>query len=90
MLNLDEVVTFQAVASIGNFTIAAEQLHVTQSTISHQIKRLEEQVGQRLFVRTTRSVKLTLAGERFFTLCRKIDCGVESCRAEYICGKYYG
>ncbi|MES9900594.1 MAG: LysR family transcriptional regulator [Sedimenticola sp.] len=72
MLNLDEVVTFQAVASIGNFTIVAEQLHVTQSTISHQIKRLEEQVGQKLFVRTTRSVKLTLAGERFLPHAEKL------------------
>jgi len=65
MLNLDEVLTFQAVAGCGNFTQAADQMHVTQSTISHQIKRLEERVGQKLFVRTTRSVKLTLAGERF-------------------------
>lgn len=65
MLNLDEVLTFQEVAACGNFTMAAEKLHVTQSTISHQIKRLEDRVGHKLLNRTTRSVKLTLAGERF-------------------------
>ncbi|WP_428603637.1 LysR family transcriptional regulator [Sedimenticola sp.] len=72
MLNLDEVLTFQAVASSGNFTVAADQLHVTQSTISHQIRRLEERLGQKLFLRTTRSVKLTLAGERFLPYAEKL------------------
>ena len=65
MLNLDEVHTFKAVATSSSFTDAAEQLHVTQSTVSHQIRRLEERLGQVLFQRTTRSVSLTLAGERF-------------------------
>lgn len=69
MLNLDEIATFKAVANSGSFTIAAAQLHVTQSTISHQIKRLEERLDQQLFVRTTRSVNLTLAGERFLPYC---------------------
>lgn len=65
MLNLDEVLTFKAVANSGNFTAAAEKLHLTQSAVSHQIRRLEAHLGQKLFQRTTRSVRLTLAGERF-------------------------
>ena len=72
MLNLDEIQTFQAVATSGNFTVAAENLHVTQSTISHQIKRLEERIGQKLFNRTTRSVELTLAGEHFLPYAEKL------------------
>jgi len=72
MLNLDEIATFKSVAISGNFTAAANQLHVTQSTISHQIKRLEDRIGQKLFIRTTRSVKLTLAGERFLSYCTKL------------------
>ena len=72
MLNLDEISTFEVVANSGSFTAAAGKLHVTQSTISHQIKRLEERLGQKLFVRTTRSVKLTLAGEPFLSHCSKL------------------
>ncbi len=72
MLNLDEVATFRAVSGTGSFTAAANRLHVTQSTISHQIKRLEERMGRQLLIRTTRSVKLTPAGERFLTYCSKL------------------
>jgi len=55
--------TFAAVADLGGFTRAAEQLHLTQSTVSFQIKRLETQAGRPLFVRTTRQVALTADGE---------------------------
>ena len=64
MLSLDELFAFRTVAVSGSFTSAAEQLHLTQSTISHQMRRLEDHLGQKLFIRTTRSVRLTQAGER--------------------------
>lgn len=56
---------FIALASSLNFTRAAEHLHVTQSTLSHQIKQLETEIGQPLFDRIGKRVALTEAGDEF-------------------------
>ncbi|UYO93217.1 LysR substrate-binding domain-containing protein [Pollutimonas sp. M17] len=56
---------FIALAGSLNFTRAAERVHVTQSTLSHQIRQLEEELGQRLFDRKGKRVVLTEAGESF-------------------------
>lgn len=61
-----------AVAETGGFTRAAERLHLTQSAVSHQIRRLEEQVGTPLFIRTTRKLALTEDGEEFLRHARQI------------------
>ena len=53
-----------AVARERSFTKAAAKLSVSQSALSHTIRRLETRVGVRLLARTTRSVALTEAGER--------------------------
>ncbi|HET8609354.1 MAG TPA: LysR substrate-binding domain-containing protein [Burkholderiales bacterium] len=53
---------FLKLADILSFTRAAEQLHITQPTLSHFIKKLESQVGARLFERVGRNVRLTPAG----------------------------
>ncbi|MGW1077847.1 transcriptional regulator CynR [Streptomyces sp. NPDC002537] len=52
-----------AVAEHGNFTRAAEDLHISQPTLSQQIKQLERTVGSQLLDRTGRTVRLTDAGE---------------------------
>jgi DNA-binding transcriptional LysR family regulator len=62
--DLNDVRAFVAVARARSFTRAAAQLRVTQSALSHTIRRLEGQVGVRLLSRTTRSVATTEAGER--------------------------
>lgn len=54
---------FDAAARQLSFTRAAEELHVTQAAISHQIRELEEELGLPLFVRLNRAVRLTDAGE---------------------------
>ena len=54
--------SFEAAARHKSFLKAAEELHVTPTAISHQVRRLEEYLGQALFVRLNRAVELTAAG----------------------------
>ncbi|MCF2437265.1 LysR family transcriptional regulator [Streptomyces thinghirensis] len=56
---------FLTVAEELNFTRAAQQLHVTQSTLSAGIKALEQDLKAELLIRSTRSVRLTEAGSAF-------------------------
>ena len=56
---------FVALAECLSFTRAAERVHVTQSTLSHQIRQLEEELGHPLFDRIGKRVMLTEAGETF-------------------------
>ncbi len=64
--------TFAEIVEHGSFTHAAMRVHRTQSAVSMQIRRLEEQLGCRLFERTGRSVKLTGQGEIFYDHARRI------------------
>ncbi len=57
---------FEASARLLSFTLAAQELHLTQSSISRQIKTLEEQVGKPLFRRQIRQLTLTPAGQRLY------------------------
>jgi len=63
---------FLAVADTRSFTRAAERLHVTQPTLSHQIKQLEQMVGTVLFDRSTKEVELTDAGRLFKPYCERV------------------
>lgn len=67
---LDGVEAFLSVARHRNFRKAAAELAVTPSAISQAIRTLEARIGAALFIRTTRSVGLTEAGERFFARAR--------------------
>ncbi|WP_370361931.1 LysR family transcriptional regulator [Catenulispora sp. MAP12-49] len=60
-----------AVAETGGFTRAAERCLVVQSALSHQIARLERELGARLFERTSRRVSLTPAGAAFLPAARQ-------------------
>lgn len=71
-----------AVAETANFTRAAEQCLVVQSALSHQIARLERELGAKLFDRTSRSVRLTPAGEAFLPAARQALDAAERARAE--------
>ena len=62
---LDGVEAFLSVAQHRSFRRAAAELGVTPSAISQAVRALEARVGAALFIRTTRSVGLTEAGERF-------------------------
>ncbi|GAA2298997.1 LysR family transcriptional regulator [Nonomuraea roseoviolacea subsp. roseoviolacea] len=71
-----------AVAETSNFTRAAEQCMVVQSALSHQIARLERELGAKLFERTSRRVRLTPAGEAFLPAARQALDAAERARAE--------
>ncbi|MDA9503295.1 LysR family transcriptional regulator [Bradyrhizobium sp. CCBAU 11386] len=62
--DFNDLLWFLIVAKERSFTKAAAKLGIAQSTLSHTIKRLEDRMGIRLLMRTTRSVGLTEAGER--------------------------
>jgi DNA-binding transcriptional LysR family regulator len=63
---------FVALAETGSFSAAAEAVHIGQPALSQAIAKLEEQVGVRLIERTTRSVRLTQAGEEFLVEARRV------------------
>jgi len=71
-LDLDQLQTFCAIADCGSFTEAARRVHKTQSAVSMQIKRLEERLGQELFLRDGRSVVLTNEGEALYSRARRM------------------
>jgi DNA-binding transcriptional LysR family regulator len=72
MLDLELLRTFVAVADCGGFHRAANQLNLTQSTVSQQIKRLELEARRPLLHRTTRSVALTDDGEMLLGDARRL------------------
>jgi DNA-binding transcriptional LysR family regulator len=71
-----------AVAELGNFTRAAERCFVVQSALSHQVAKLEQELGARLFHRTSRSVALTPAGAAFLPAARECVAAAERAQAE--------
>lgn len=71
-LDLDTLRAFVTVAETASFSRAGERLFRSQSTISLQIRRLEDQIGQRLLDRTPRSVRLTPQGQHFLGFARRI------------------
>jgi DNA-binding transcriptional LysR family regulator len=71
-----------AIADTQSFTRAAERSFVVQSALSQQVRRLEEELGTRLFERTSRSVRLTAAGEAFLPIARRILADAERAKAE--------
>jgi DNA-binding transcriptional LysR family regulator len=71
-MEIRQIEAFVAVAESGSFTAAGERVNLTQSTISQQIKALEEEVGEALFVRGGRGVRLTDAGEQLLPRARLV------------------
>lgn len=71
-LDLDLLRCFVTIAETGSFTRAGDRLGRTQSTISLQVKRLEDQLGRAVFARTPRSLSLTPEGERLLGPARQL------------------
>src|SRR5258708_38069637 len=80
MFDLELLRSFVSVVDSGGFTRAGERVHRTQSTVSQQIKRLEEDVGQPLLNRTGKDVTPTEAGERLLSYARPLLALAEQAR----------
>src|SRR6201987_6436068 len=72
MLDLELLRSFVSVVIAGGFPRAGEPVHRTQSTVSQQIKRLEDDVGQPLLNRSGKDVTPTEAGERLLSYARRL------------------
>lgn len=75
---------FLTIAREGSITAAAEQLHITQPTLSRQIKDLEDELGQKLFHRSSHSMKLTQEGFIFRQRAEEIVAMVDKTSAEFL------
>lgn len=71
-----------AIARTGNFSRAAEQCHVSQPSLSQQVQKLEDELGERLFDRLKRQARLTPAGERFLQRAARILDEVDAAQRE--------
>ena len=69
---LKDIVPFVASVESGSFAAAAERLHLTGSAVSKSVTRLETRLGSRLLERTTRSLKLTDAGNAYYQTCLRV------------------
>lgn len=75
--------TIRAIHQAGGLARAADQLHITQSALSHQIKGLEEQTGVELFVRRSKPLRLSAAGQRLLRLAERILPEIEALEQEF-------
>ncbi|NLY65525.1 MAG: LysR family transcriptional regulator [Alcaligenaceae bacterium] len=77
-INTRQLHAFILVCEHRSFTKAAEHMYITQSGLSALVRELETQLDFRLFERTTRSVMLTEAGQRFYSVAREVRQNLES------------
>lgn len=75
--------TIKAIHDAGGVARAAEQLNITQSALSHQIKGLEDQAGVELFVRRSKPMRLSAAGKRLLRLAEQVLPQVEALQEEF-------
>ena len=71
-MDIFQLKCFTSAASIGNFTLAATENNISQSSFSKQIMNLEDEMGTQLFLRNKRSIALTPAGEQFVEYAHKM------------------
>lgn len=80
----DELAVFVQVVESGSFSRAAETLGLANSVVSRTVKRLEEKLSTNLLNRTTRQLRLTEEGSRFFRRARQILHDIEAAEAELL------
>src|SRR6056297_3252836 len=82
-IELRHLRTIRAIQQAGGIARAADLLHITQSALSHQIKGLEDQAGVELFVRRSKPLRLSAAGQRLLRLAEKILPEIEALEQEF-------
>ena len=75
--------TIKAINDAGGLARAADQMNITQSALSHQVKGLEDQAGVELFVRRTKPLRLSAAGMRFLKLAERVLPEVEALEEDF-------
>jgi DNA-binding transcriptional LysR family regulator len=85
-MNLRDLDLFVATAEQGGLSAAARLLEISPAVASASLKRLEADLGTALFVRTTRSMRLTVAGERLLARCRPLLDGLRAAEDEVRAG----
>jgi len=79
-VDIEQARTFLAIAACGSFIEAAGRLHLTQSTVSARIQRLEAELGVRLFVRNRAGATLTIGGRRYSEYAKRLVLTAEQAR----------
>lgn len=82
-IELKHLRTMRAIHQAGGLARAADLMNMTQSALSHQVKGLEEQTGVELFVRRTKPLKLSAAGQRLLRLADKVLPEIEKAQEEF-------
>ncbi len=72
MLEIKHLKTIVAIADYGSLVMAADKLFLTQSALSHPVKEIESRLGVSLFIRKSRPLRLTAAGERLLETARTV------------------
>ncbi len=80
ILDSRKLLAFATLSRLGSFTLAAHELHLTQSAVSHAIKSLEQELACRLFDRLGRRAILTPAGRQLLEHAQKIIAEMQSAR----------
>jgi LysR family hydrogen peroxide-inducible transcriptional activator len=83
-MELHQLRYFCAIADSGSFSRAAQQTHVSQPSLSQQIRKLEDELGARLFDRLGRTVRLTELGRGFLPRARAILRDLEAARSDVV------
>ncbi|MFZ8924296.1 MAG: LysR family transcriptional regulator, partial [Candidatus Puniceispirillaceae bacterium] len=82
-IELRHLRTIMAIHSAGSVAQAAEQLHITQSALSHQIKAIRDQLGVDLFVKNTKPMRLSAEGLRFLRAAERILPEIDLLKVEF-------
>src|ERR1700732_173142 len=81
-MELQQLRYFCAIAETGSFSRAAQHTHVSQPSLSQQIRKLEDELGARLFDRLGRSIRLTHLGKAFLSRARSVLRELEAARGD--------
>ena len=82
-IELRHLRTIMAINAAGSVAQAAEQLHITQSALSHQLRAIREQLGVDLFVKNTKPMRLSAEGMRFLRAAERILPEIDQLKAEF-------